>query len=164
MFTRDTFTWGKCHFTIENVTQYNRNVKLPQVNVSRVYTALNIVDWLIDCITNFDRLFLAMKFLCLFNNIVFIFMLISSHHSFLEIYQRARVLCVLVFSSIFSFSHVLMFSFLIVPSVRFRTPAVTRIRSQTIATGRTKRELELTSEAARKAELCCPTRQQAVNR
>ena len=27
VFTRDTFTWGKCHFTIENVTQYNRNVK-----------------------------------------------------------------------------------------------------------------------------------------
>ena len=26
------------HFTIENVTQYNRNVNLPQVNVSRVKT------------------------------------------------------------------------------------------------------------------------------
>ena len=23
VFTRDTFTWDKCHFTIENVTQYN---------------------------------------------------------------------------------------------------------------------------------------------
>ena len=22
VFTWDTFTWGKCHFTIENVTQY----------------------------------------------------------------------------------------------------------------------------------------------
>ena len=39
VFTRDTFTWGKYHFTIENVTQYNRNVNLPQVNVSRVNTA-----------------------------------------------------------------------------------------------------------------------------
>ena len=39
VFTRDMFTWGKCHFTIENVTQYNRNVNLPQVNVSRVNTA-----------------------------------------------------------------------------------------------------------------------------
>ena len=26
VFTRDTFTWGKCHFTVANVTQYNRNV------------------------------------------------------------------------------------------------------------------------------------------
>ena len=32
VFTRDTFTWGKCHFTIENVMQYNRNVNLPQVD------------------------------------------------------------------------------------------------------------------------------------
>ena len=39
MFTRDMFTWGKCYFTIENVTQYNRNVNLPRVNVSRVNTA-----------------------------------------------------------------------------------------------------------------------------
>ena len=37
--TRGTFTWGKWHFTIENVTQYNRNVNLPQVNVSRVNMA-----------------------------------------------------------------------------------------------------------------------------
>ena len=29
----------KCHFTIENAMQYNRNVNLPQVNVSRVNTA-----------------------------------------------------------------------------------------------------------------------------
>ena len=30
----------KCHFTIENVlTQYNRNVNLPQVNVSHVNMA-----------------------------------------------------------------------------------------------------------------------------
>ena len=36
VFTRATFTWGKCIFTIENVMQYNRNVNLPQVNVSRV--------------------------------------------------------------------------------------------------------------------------------
>ena len=43
MFTWDTFTWGKCHFTIENVTQYNRNVNLPQVNVSRVKTALETI-------------------------------------------------------------------------------------------------------------------------
>ena len=28
------------YFTIENVMQYNRNVNLPQVNVSRVNTAL----------------------------------------------------------------------------------------------------------------------------
>ena len=35
VFTWDTFTWGKCNFTIENVTQYNRNVNLLQVNVSR---------------------------------------------------------------------------------------------------------------------------------
>ena len=28
----------RLHFTIENVTQYNRNVNLPQVNVSRVKT------------------------------------------------------------------------------------------------------------------------------
>ena len=37
VFTRDTFTWGKCifeHFTIENVTQYNRNVNLRQVNTA----------------------------------------------------------------------------------------------------------------------------------
>ena len=40
VFTRDTFAWGKCHFTIENVTQYNRNVNLPQVNVSRVNKSL----------------------------------------------------------------------------------------------------------------------------
>ena len=40
VFTRDTFTSGKCHVTIENVTQYNRNVNLPQVNVSRVNTAI----------------------------------------------------------------------------------------------------------------------------
>ena len=40
MFIRDTFTWGKCHFTIENVTQYNRNVNLPQVNVSCINMAL----------------------------------------------------------------------------------------------------------------------------
>ena len=40
VFTRDTITWGNCHFTIENVTQYNRDVNLPQVNVSRVNTAL----------------------------------------------------------------------------------------------------------------------------
>ena len=40
MFTQDTFTWGKCIFTIENVTQYNRNVNLPQVNVSCVNVAL----------------------------------------------------------------------------------------------------------------------------
>ena len=40
VFTRDTFTWDKCHFTIENVTQYNKNVNLPQVNVSPVSTAL----------------------------------------------------------------------------------------------------------------------------
>ena len=39
VFTRDTLTGGKCHFTIENVMQYNRNVNLPQVNVSRVNTA-----------------------------------------------------------------------------------------------------------------------------
>ena len=40
MFTRDTFTRGKFHFTIENAMQYNRNVNLiPQVNVSRVNTA-----------------------------------------------------------------------------------------------------------------------------
>ena len=39
VFTRDMFTWGKCYFTIENVTQYNRNVNLPRVNVSRVNTA-----------------------------------------------------------------------------------------------------------------------------
>ena len=42
VFTRDTFTRGKCIFTIENVTQYNRNVNLRQVNVSRVTTALDI--------------------------------------------------------------------------------------------------------------------------
>ena len=30
VFTRGTFTWGKCHFTTENVTQYNRNVNVPQ--------------------------------------------------------------------------------------------------------------------------------------
>ena len=29
---------GKCHFTIDNVMQYNRNVNLPRVNVSRVKT------------------------------------------------------------------------------------------------------------------------------
>ena len=40
MFTRDTFTWSKCHFTIQNVTQYNRNVHLPLVSVSRVNTAI----------------------------------------------------------------------------------------------------------------------------
>ena len=34
---------GKCHFTIEHVTQYNKNVNWPQVNVSRVNTAS---DWL----------------------------------------------------------------------------------------------------------------------
>ena len=39
MFTRDTFTWGKCIFIIENVTQCNRNVNLLHVNVSRVNTA-----------------------------------------------------------------------------------------------------------------------------
>ena len=38
--TPGTFTLGKCHFTIENVMQYNRNVNLPQVNVSHVNTAL----------------------------------------------------------------------------------------------------------------------------
>ena len=42
VFTRETFTRGKWHFTIENVTQYNRNVNLPQVNVSRVNTAIGI--------------------------------------------------------------------------------------------------------------------------
>ena len=31
-----SLTCGKCIFTIENVTQYNRNVNLPRVNVSRV--------------------------------------------------------------------------------------------------------------------------------
>ena len=39
VFTRDTFTRGKCHFTVENVTQYDRNVNLPRVNVSCVNTA-----------------------------------------------------------------------------------------------------------------------------
>ena len=29
-------------FTLENVTQYNRNVNLPQVNVSRVNKALGL--------------------------------------------------------------------------------------------------------------------------
>ena len=38
MFTRDTSAWAKCHFTIENVTQYNKNVNLPQVNrVNKAY-------------------------------------------------------------------------------------------------------------------------------
>ena len=37
VFTRDTFKM--CHFTIEN--QYNRNVNLPQVNVSRVNTTFD---------------------------------------------------------------------------------------------------------------------------
>ena len=43
VFTRDR---GKCHVTIENVTQYNRNVNLPQVNVSRVNTAIGYAVFL----------------------------------------------------------------------------------------------------------------------
>ena len=43
MFTWDMFTWGKCHFTIGNVTQYNRNVNLPQVNVSCKHSIRRVV-------------------------------------------------------------------------------------------------------------------------
>ena len=60
MFTRDTFTWGKCYFTIENATQYNRNVNLSQVNVSRVNTALitnaNSISFAVHCRYNFTHL------------------------------------------------------------------------------------------------------------
>ena len=38
VFTRDTFMWGKC----QNVMQYNRNVNLPLVNVSRVNSEISL--------------------------------------------------------------------------------------------------------------------------
>ena len=45
VFTRDTFTWGKCISQQQNVMQYNRNVNLPQVNVSRVNTAWEYLNY-----------------------------------------------------------------------------------------------------------------------
>ena len=49
MFTRDTFTWGKCiSQLVENVTQYSRNVNLPQKFVSYKHGITDAPKWVIE--------------------------------------------------------------------------------------------------------------------